>query len=142
MRGEKTEHVGLLAASAAGDRLAFAALVREYHPLLYRLALHWLGSKRYLADDAMQEAFVAVWRGAHSYLGTGSERAWILSVARRAIMRMHRHKVGEPTHMEDIDALGAKAGMGDRSANVRVLEQLENQDAVRTAFAKIGRAHV
>ena len=70
---------------AGGDRPAFEELYRRYISAVLGLALRRLGD-RGRAEDAAQDAFVAIWRSARTYdsnRGTGAP--WLYAVARNAI---------------------------------------------------------
>lgn len=75
----------LLGRVADGDRLAFEEIYRRYARPVLGLALRRLGD-RGRAEDATQEAFVAVWRSARTFdPGRGSGAPWLYAVARNAI---------------------------------------------------------
>jgi RNA polymerase sigma-70 factor (ECF subfamily) len=81
---------------AEGDRPAFEELYRRYARPVLGLALRRLGD-RGRAEDAAQDAFVAIWRSARTYnpkRGTGAP--WLYAVARNAITDGLR-KTPEPT---------------------------------------------
>lgn len=70
---------------AVGDRTAFEQLYRRYARAVLGLALRRLGD-RGRAEDAAQEAFLAIWRSARTFdpaRGTGAP--WLYAVARNAI---------------------------------------------------------
>jgi len=70
---------------ARGDRSAFEDLYRRYARSVLGLALRRLG-ERERAEDATQEAFVAIWRSARTYdPGRGAGTPWLYAVARNAI---------------------------------------------------------
>ena len=70
---------------AAGDGDAFEALYRRYARAVLGLALRRLGD-RGRAEDASQEAFVAIWRSAKTYdARRGKGAPWLYAVARNAI---------------------------------------------------------
>jgi RNA polymerase sigma-70 factor (ECF subfamily) len=78
--GELIERVG------KGDREAFEELYRRYTRPVLGLALRRLGD-RGRAEDALQEAFAAIWRSASSYdPARGQGGAWLYTVARNAIV--------------------------------------------------------
>src|ERR687897_2815497 len=78
--GELIERVG------EGDRDAFDELYRRYARPVLGLALRRLGD-RGRAEDAMQEAFAAVWRSAASFRPErGAGGPWLYTVARNAIV--------------------------------------------------------
>ena len=87
--GELLERVG------GGDRGAFEELYRRYtRPVLG--PLRRLGD-RGRAEDALQEAFTAVWRSARSYdPRRGAGAAWLYTVARNAIVDGARRRPDTP----------------------------------------------
>ena len=75
----------LIARIATGDRPAFDELYRRYARAVLGLALRRLGD-RGRAEDATQDAFVAIWRSARTYDPTrGKGAPWLYAVARNAI---------------------------------------------------------
>src|SRR5919205_2860916 len=76
----------LIVRAGDGDRGAFEVLYRRYARPVFGLALRRLGD-RGRAEDAVQETFASVWRGAHSYRpDRGPGGPWIYAVARNAIV--------------------------------------------------------
>ena len=76
----------LILRTGDGDRGAFETLYRRYARPVFGLALRRLGD-RGRAEDAVQETFASVWRGAHSYRPErGPGGPWIYAVARNAIV--------------------------------------------------------
>ena len=77
------------------DRVAFEQLYQRYVRSIFGLALRRLGD-RGRAEDAVQEAFAAVWRSAGSYRPErGPAAGWLYAVARNAIVDRFR-KAGDP----------------------------------------------
>ncbi len=71
---------------ARGDRPAFEELYRRYARTVLGLALRRLGD-RGRAEDAAQDAFLAIWRSARTYdARRGSGAPWLYAVARNAII--------------------------------------------------------
>jgi RNA polymerase sigma-70 factor (ECF subfamily) len=84
----------LLAACAGGDERALGSLYDRHGRRAYAVALRVLRDPA-LAEDAVQEAFLAVWRRAATYdRARGTAATWILTlVHRRAVdlvRRQHR----------------------------------------------------
>ena len=76
----------LIVRIADGDRNAFEELYRRYARPVLGLALRRLGD-RGRAEDAVQDAFAAVWRSARSYKPErGAGAPWLYTVARNAIV--------------------------------------------------------
>src|SRR6188474_2918136 len=68
-----------------GDRSAFEELYRRYVRAVLGLALRRIGD-RGRAEDATQDAFVAIWRSARTYdPRRGAGAPWLYAVARNAI---------------------------------------------------------
>ncbi len=85
----------LLAQIGERDRLSFELLYHRYIRSVFGLALRRLGD-RGRAEDAVQEAFAAIWRSAASYRPErGAASAWIYTVARNAIVDRFR-SAGDP----------------------------------------------
>jgi RNA polymerase sigma factor (sigma-70 family) len=81
----------LVRAVAGGDRRALELLYRRHAPWLAgRLAART--SSRDLAEEALQDTFVAVWRSARSYHGTGEVPAWVWGIARRRLASLARRQ--------------------------------------------------
>jgi len=86
---------------ATGDQDAFAELYRRYTRPMLGLALRRLGD-RGRAEDALQEAFAAIWRSASSYdPRRGQGGAWLYTVARNAIVDGARKRPEPPMQAPD-----------------------------------------
>jgi RNA polymerase sigma-70 factor (ECF subfamily) len=76
----------LLARVGERDREAFEILYGRYVRSVFGLALRKLGD-RANAEDAVQEAFAAIWRSASTYRpDRGAAGGWVYTVARNAII--------------------------------------------------------
>jgi RNA polymerase sigma-70 factor (ECF subfamily) len=69
----------LVARLRDGDEGAFAELVRRYHAPLLRLAEATLGS-RAVAEEAVQETWLAVLRGVDRFEGRSSFKTWLFRI--------------------------------------------------------------
>jgi RNA polymerase sigma-70 factor (ECF subfamily) len=123
----------LLLAASLGDRGAFERFVQRHEAAVFRL-LRTSAAGEADAEDALQEAFVAAWKGAGGYRGGASARGWILTIARNALSRSHRRRVGEPATFEPLDALGLEAGWGRDDA----LEGLARREVLDRAMGTLG----
>jgi RNA polymerase sigma-70 factor (ECF subfamily) len=87
---EETNDAELLRRIAGGDSYAFDALYRRYVRSVYGLALRRLRD-RVDAEDAVQQAFAAVWRSARTYRPErGPVSPWLYAIARNAIVDRRR----------------------------------------------------
>lgn len=78
--------------AALGDRDAFAGLVDRHGPSLFRYAARVLRDPA-LADDCVQESFLAAWRGIAGYRGDSSVRTWLFTIVRHEAQRRGRRSV-------------------------------------------------
>jgi RNA polymerase sigma factor (sigma-70 family) len=89
----------LLSLVASSDEAALAELYDRFGGVAYRLALRILRDDA-LAQDAVQEAFLAVWRSADRFLAERARAStWVLTlVHRRAVdlVRREERRRGEP----------------------------------------------
>lgn len=91
----------LIVRIAAGDRRAFDELYGRYSRAVLGLALRRLGD-RGRAEDATQDAFVAIWRSARTYDPTrGRGAAWLYAVARNAITDGLRRRAEPAAELEE-----------------------------------------
>lgn len=106
------DEVGLVERLRAGDESAFAELVRRYQPRLLRLAEATVGS-RAVAEEACQDTWLAVVRGAHQFEGRSSFKTWLFRVlinrARSTAGREQRAGRPDAEAVERFDANGAWA---------------------------------
>lgn len=87
---EAATRVDLLPSIAAGDREAVAACVDRYGALLFGMALR-MCANRSDAEDAVQEAFLELWRFAGRFDPTrASEKTFVMMVARRRLIDRRR----------------------------------------------------
>ncbi len=83
----------LLREVARGDRAALEALYKRHAPWLV-LRLSRRCADPGLVEEVVQDTFVAVWRSAGRYRGTGEVAAWIWGIGiRRLIDRLRRRPV-------------------------------------------------
>src|SRR5437773_3988920 len=85
----ETSDRDLLAAMAAGDQGALAALYDRYSAMAFGLARRVVGDAG-VAEEVVQDALVAAWRRAATYQpDRGEPRTWLLSIVHhRAIDRL------------------------------------------------------
>ncbi len=73
----RDEEEELIARSQRGDVAAFNQLVLRYQQIVYSAVYRVVGDPD-TAADVTQDAFLAAFRGIHSYRGGASFRAWLL----------------------------------------------------------------
>ncbi len=105
------ELANIVRGMAAGDRTALKQLYDRYGARLYGVA-HRILRDPALAEDALQEAFVKIWRNAGRFdPARGSATGWVAIIVRRAAFDLRpRDLVIEPA---DIAAEQPETGMLD-----------------------------
>jgi RNA polymerase sigma-70 factor (ECF subfamily) len=102
----------VVALIARSDEVALAELYDRYGRPAYGLALRVLRDEA-LAEDAVQEAFLAIWRGAEKYLPERAKAStWIMTlVHRRAVdlVRREERRRAEPLPEVETDTGGPSA---------------------------------
>lgn len=126
----------LLSAAAAGDAVAFGLFMDRHEAAVYRFA-RTLTREPADADDVLQETFIAAWRGASGYAGTGTARSWLLSIARNVVRHRIRRRVGEPDDFESLDVLAERAGWGADSASERAHDRAIARELLDAALAQL-----
>ena len=113
----------LLTLVERGDADAFEVIYERHSRVAFSLAFRLLGD-RPSAEDLVQDAFLAVWRGAGSYsLTRGSVRNWLLSIL----------------HNRGVDRLRTLAAMTRRQEALEQVE-LRRPDEPDAAALGIGQA--
>jgi RNA polymerase sigma-70 factor (ECF subfamily) len=120
----------VVALAARSDDVAFAELYDRYGGVAYGLALRVLRDEA-LAQDAVQDAFLALWRGAARFLPErGKASTWILTlVHRRAVDLVRRENRRRTEPLEDREPPGGQ-GSAEDAAWLR-LERERVQAALR-----------
>jgi RNA polymerase sigma-70 factor (ECF subfamily) len=96
--GDESE---LVARLQAGDEEAFGALVRSYHTRLVRLAQTVVPS-RAVAEEVVQDTWLAVMRGVERFEGRSSLRTWLFHILLNRARTTARRE-GRATTLPDED---------------------------------------
>jgi RNA polymerase sigma-70 factor, ECF subfamily len=86
MRIAEQDDQRLVAALRAGDEQAFAALVDRHSRALLRVAMAYVPS-RAVAEEVLQETWIAVLRGIDGFEGRSSLKTWIFRILTNVAMR-------------------------------------------------------
>jgi RNA polymerase sigma factor (sigma-70 family) len=135
-----------LARSALGDRQAFAELYRRTSGHLFAVVLR-IQPDRAIAEDLLQEVYVAVWKAAASYdAGRAQPLTWLTQIARnRAIDSLRRAQAqpqfdtGQHDADDDGDAVAdAYAQVADPTAGpAALLEQASDALQLQRCMAHL-----
>lgn len=96
------------------DKAAFCRLVQLYHRRLTGFAGSIAGIE--LAEDIVQEAWLAAWKGLPGYEGRAALGTWLYTIVRHAcIARLRKEKPGyhEPRATDELETELAEDGIED-----------------------------
>jgi RNA polymerase sigma-70 factor (ECF subfamily) len=135
------EESRLLARAGAGDREAFRLLYARYSAPLFSLAIRIVGDAGE-AEEALQDAFMKVWRSAASYDPAKSRPfTWAVTVMRRTcidhLRKRRRIPRSTPLLADEEATVDYDAGDSVRGA----AEAREDSDRVRGALADAAPNH-
>ncbi|EEW58900.1 sigma-70 family RNA polymerase sigma factor [Epibacterium sp. DP7N7-1] len=106
-------------ACAEGDRAALRAIMDAEGSRLLGIAIRML-RRRDLAEDAVQECFVSLWRKAHQFdANRGAARGWLTTILRNQCLTMLRKESWEIA--EDAETL----------------ERRQDEDIVMDAYGRL-----
>ena len=121
---------------ARGDTEAFALLYARYAPIATALARRIL-RQRNLAEETVQEAFLAVWRHPDRYLThRGSVRSWLLSIVHHRAVDLVRREESQRTraaHLMSVTPTDCEP-TDPGEVVVQVIGTSEEREAVRRAL--------
>jgi RNA polymerase sigma factor (sigma-70 family) len=128
----------LLAACAQGDEQALGSLYDRFGTVAYRLALRVLRDPT-LAEDAVQEAFLAVWRQAASFdRSRGKPSTWILTLVHRRAVDLVRRQTRFNALPDQLEAVEPPADVADSPDDDIALREARSE--VRAALATLSKA--
>ncbi len=137
--GEETELVERL---QAGDSVAFEILMRRYGPRMLATAKRLLRNEDD-ARDAVQEAFVSVFRSIRGFAGDAAIATWLHRiVVNAALMQMRSRRRRQEESIEELlpclDEYGEWAGQACRAADFADLQdERERINLVRACVDKL-----
>jgi RNA polymerase sigma-70 factor (ECF subfamily) len=128
----------LLVACAEGDEQALGSLYDRFGKVAYGLAVRVLRDPA-LAEDAVQEAFLDVWRQAASFdRSRGAPSTWILTIVHRRAVDLVRSQTHFNALPDQLGATAARAVLAESTDDDVALREARGK--VRAALAKLSRA--
>lgn len=123
-----------------GNSEDFIRLFERYAPTGMALA-HGIVRQRHLAEEAVQEAFLAVWRDPGRYRAErGTVRSWLMSIVHHRVVDLVRREETQRRRTTDVKAAGSAADRLPADPCDVVTEQIgsaEDRKAVRRALEAI-----
>jgi RNA polymerase sigma-70 factor, ECF subfamily len=120
----------LIRRTASGDKSGFGALYQATSGKLFGIALRICG-RREVAEEVLQEAFVAIWGRAKDYDPVrGSVMTWLVTIVRHCAIDQLRHQQSRPeghSVPEELLSDFVASGRTDVGAEMRALERCLNE---------------
>ena len=128
----------LLVSCAEGDEQALGSLYDRFGKVAYGLAVRILRDAA-LAEDAVQEAFLAVWRQAARFdRSRGTAATWILTIVHRRAVDLVRSQASFNALPDQLDVMGPPAVVAESADDEVGLREAQGQ--VQEALATLSRA--
>jgi RNA polymerase sigma-70 factor (ECF subfamily) len=120
-----------------GDEEAFRGLFRRYAPTALALARR-VARQEYLAEEIVQEAFLALWRNPGGYDQVrGSVRSWLMGMVHHRAVDAVRREEAQRRRTEDAQARDVVVVEDPAEAVVEELGVPQEREAVRGALEEL-----
>ena len=127
----------LLARHVAGDHDAFGVLVHRHRDRLWAVALRTLGDREEAAD-ALQDALVSAFRGAHTFQGRSAVTTWLHRIVVNACLDRARRAAARRTRpLDDQPTPAMEAALGQDEGADAPVERGELRRELATALASL-----
>jgi len=136
-RTSETKLVGKL---RSGDSAAMAQFYNLYRNRLYSLILEQVDRNEAIAEDLVQEVFLAALSSLDRFRGDSQLYTWLRSIALHKINDFYRHQARQPRSKEssaDYDGLELEQTQAHEPATHTVMEDEEVRQSVHEALADL-----
>ena len=124
----------------SGDRSAITDLYNTYFDRLYSLVYNQVDRNRSVAEDIVQETFLAAIESSKKFQGRSSLYTWLCSIAYHKVADHYRRQARERKHMVsgvDVDAVDVSDSSDKQSQPESLIESAETRQVVNQALAKL-----
>ncbi|MFH1662825.1 MAG: RNA polymerase sigma factor [Chloroflexota bacterium] len=127
---DKTDDIEILKRIENGDNDAVTELYNTHVDRIYSLILNQVDSDREMAQEILQETFIAAVRSAGKFRGKSKVYTWLCSIASRKVADYYRYKKRETKHRVQYSVDSDE--IQDTSDNIiTILESEETNKGVR-----------
>ena len=123
-----------------GDRTAMAELYDRYFDRLYSLVFNQVDRFGDIAEDIVQETFLAALKSAKGFKGRSSAYTWLCSIAYHKVADHYRRQSRERKRMVsgiDVDTVDDVENPGRQPQPDSLIESAETRQVVNEALAKL-----
>ncbi len=128
----------LVARARAGDHAAFDAIVDRHADHVYAICYRYFGNP-HDAEDAVQAAFIACYRGLQTFRGQAALSTWLYRVAMNACHDLARRRARQPRTVPLDDERGGPSREPFDQAAVDRLAAAELQPQLVDALGQLER---
>ncbi len=125
---------------STGSSDAFKALYTDQQPIMLRYAAGLLAGDRDAAMDAVDEAFMEIWRHADRYSGNGSAQGWIRHIVRNKAIDWLRKQRERPLKSEAEQAVFENHA-DDADTPAQAAEKHSTANELRAALTRLSIDH-
>lgn len=125
----------LIQSIADGDKAALKLLYLRHRERVYRFVVRLTGAEQ-VADELVNDVFLAVWRHAEQYEGRAEVATWLLGIARFKALSACRRTVETP-----LDERAAAAIQDTADGPAASIEKRERTDILRKCLARLTPVH-
>lgn len=123
-----------------GDRTAMAELYDRYFDRVYSLVFNQVDRNRDVAEDIVQETFLAALKSAKGFKGRSSAYTWLCSIAYHKVADHYRRQSRERKRMVsgvDVDTIDVSENPGRQPQPDSLIESAETRQVVNEALSKL-----
>jgi len=136
----RSSEVKLVEKLQSGDSAAMAEFYKLYRNRLYSLILDQVDRDDAIAEDLVQEVFLAALSSLSKFRGDSQLYTWLRSIALHKINDLYRHQARQPKSREpfpDYEGLELEQTRANEPATHTVMEDEEVRESVHQALADL-----
>jgi len=122
-----------------GDGDALQQLYLRYVDRLYSLIFHQVGRNKAVAEDIVQETFIAALNSAGKFRGHSQFYTWLCSIAHHKITDFYRQQGRQNKHAEPPSKIAAKEIEQIAESEPTILSKIESQETQQTVEQALSR---
>jgi RNA polymerase sigma-70 factor (ECF subfamily) len=123
-----------------GDNTAMAELYDRYFDRVYSLVFNQVDRNKEIAEDIVQETFLAALKSAKSFKGRSSAYTWLCSIAYHKVADHYRRQSRERKRMVsgiDVDTVDDEENPGRQPQPDSLIESAETRQVVNDALSRL-----
>jgi len=133
-------HADMLERLQGSDHMTMAAIYDRYFDRVYSLVFNQVDRNREVAEDIVQETFLAALKSAKGFEGRSSAYTWLCSIAYHKVADHYRRQARERKYMVsgvDVDAVDVTDSSDKQSQPESLIDSAETRQVVNEALAKL-----